>query len=185
MTQIVRPFVRYARWFSAVFLVASCIWATGYALHGQEQGSVGLPPVAIADPMQLEKATTLVYEKVVPSIAAIFSTDSTSSHGTGTIISPDGLILSHGHGGQTPGTPVKLVFGDGRRATGRYLGVHQPFDLSLIRIDGNSQWPAVEIGSDSKLKFGDICLHAGYPKSYYEEGRPLLFYGGKYRKIAD
>ena len=61
--------------------------------------------------------------------------------GTGVIISREGYVLTHGHHEQLPGTPIAMIFGDGRKASGRLLGVHRHdggFDLSLVKLSGSS-----------------------------------------------
>lgn len=93
-------------------------------------------------------------------------------HGSGTIISDDGLIFTHGHHGLGSQTPLKIVLGDGSTATGKVLGVHEPYDISLVQLDETGPWPAVPLGACDTLKLGDHCLALGFPIPYSHGPEP-------------
>jgi serine protease Do len=93
------------------------------------------------------------------------------------VISSDGLVLTHGVGvigKKRIGMTFDVKLGDGRTTTGKYLGVHRGYRMSLMRLDGDGPWPAVDLGKPSELKAGEFCLSLSYPTDYYQKGRPPL-----------
>jgi S1-C subfamily serine protease len=80
-----------------------------------------------------------------------------------------------------------MVFGDGRKAGGKVLGVHRYFDVGLVKLDGEGPWPAVPLGTSASLKPGDLCLAVGYPTAHmtffhgdgHEKGKPPLLRLGR------
>jgi serine protease Do len=126
----------------------------------------------------LEEKIQAVYQRVSASTVALFAAKNNRHIGSGTIVSTEGHVLTHAHHEFEPGAPVKVVLGEGKKATGKLLGVHRPFDLSLVKLDGEGPWPAVPLGSPGDLKPGENCLALGFPVEYYRDGRrPLLRLG--------
>jgi S1-C subfamily serine protease len=145
-----------------------------------------VPPRRPEELPGFEKAVRAVYEHALPSIGLMFVGPKQKRSGTAVIISREGHVLTHAHHGQEPGTLVEMVFGDGRKASGRLLGVHQHFDLSLVKLDGKGPWPALPLGTAASLKPGDPCLAVGYPVGHMtffgkrdEKGRPPLLRLGR------
>jgi len=131
-----------------------------------------LPAVTTADLRKVQETIRAARKKVLASCVVVLKAepDGTSDQtlgASGTIIRPDGLILSHCHGRQVPGTAVRVLLGDGRTAKARYLGVHRDFDMSLIQIEEPGPWPAVEIASGATVAVGDFCFSLAYPGSYF------------------
>lgn len=123
-----------------------------------------------------------LYHKVASSAVYLFEDATGDSLGSGVIITTEGYILTHAHNGPEikPGTAVRVVTGDGRKATGKYVGIHRPADLSLVKLDGKGPWPAAPLGSPDQLRTGDTCLALGWPYAYYREGRPPLLRLGRF-----
>jgi S1-C subfamily serine protease len=154
-------------------------------------------PSSPADLATLEKKIQTAYEKVSKSTVALFADEKGRGRtlkgdvkdpptpkgrhiGSGTLITKEGHVLTHAHHDFAPGARVRVVLGDGRQATGKFLGVHGPFDLSLVKLDGEGPWPAVPLGSPAKLKPGEHCLELGWPGTYYRDGRPPLLRLGRF-----
>lgn len=145
-----------------------------------------VPPRRPEELLDFEKAVRSVYEHALPSIGLMFVGSKKKRSGTAVIISREGHVLTHAHHGQEPGTPVDMVFGDGRKASGKLLGVHKHFDLSLVKLAGEGPWPAAPLGTAASLKSGDPCLAVGYPVGHMtffvkrdERGRPPLLRLGR------
>ena len=136
------------------------------------------PALTTGDLSKIQAQLRVAREKVLPSIVNVLQPDKASPAGaSGTIIDPNGLILTHCHSGQTPGKRVQILLSDGRKVGGEYLGCHRPLDLALIRIDEreNGPFPAIEISSGDDLGVGDVCFALSYPASYFPLSQePLL-----------
>jgi len=138
---------------------------------GQRQPTP-LPAVTTADLREVQQSIRDARRKVLAScVVTLKREDDRSLNQTagasGAIIDPDGLILSHCHGRQMPGTKVRVRLSDGRTVKAHYLGVHRDFDLSLIQIEEPGPWPTVEIVSGATVAVGDFCFSLAYPGSYF------------------
>ncbi len=134
---------------------------------------------------EFEKAVRSVYERALPSVGMMVGPNKRPI-GTGVIISREGYFLTHAHHHLPPGTPITIVLGDGRKANGKFLGIHRHFDLSLVKLDGEGPWPAAPLGTTAGLKPDDPCLVLGYPSAHttfygerHEKGQPPLLRLGR------
>src|SRR5262245_31956927 len=137
-------------------------------------------PRTVAELSPYEKSLRELYRKVAPSTVNLFVEPKHEHAGSGVVIDAKGLVLTHAHHGHAPDTPITAVFADGRKVRGKFRGVHEPFDLSLVQLDGAGPWPAVPLGEPTRLKPGDACVMLGYPKLHHQEGRPPLFRLGRF-----
>jgi serine protease Do len=143
------------------------------------------PQVATEPVGDLEARIQSLYPALAASTVALRAQDGETYLGSGVVVQSDGLVLTHGHHHQAPGAPVIVTFSDGRKSPGRYLGINEFFDQSLIRLDGDGPWPAARIGSPSALKPGEPCILLGYPRVYFREGRPPLLRIGKALGVSE
>ena len=82
---------------------------------------------------ELENSISAVYSKVMPSTVAIFSKRNRAQIGSGTLISADGLVLTHGMGvigKKRIGMSFDVKLSDGRMTIGKYLGVNRAYRMS-------------------------------------------------------
>ena len=94
--------------------------------------------------------------------------------GSGVILSSDGHVISHAHGGvRLPGQLVEIGLSDGRKVDGKVLVSNAIFDVSLIKITPKGIWPHADMGDSTKMQSGDECIFAGYPHDYNGE-EPLI-----------
>jgi S1-C subfamily serine protease len=94
------------------------------------------PPRTVDDLPSLEKSLHELYAKVAPSTVNLFVEPKHEHVGSGVVIDAKGLVLTHAHQrqapgtrfsvGLAPGTAVTAVFPDGKKAPGKVLGVHEP-----------------------------------------------------------
>ncbi|XP_071688895.1 putative protease Do-like 14 [Rutidosis leptorrhynchoides] len=90
--------------------------------------------------------------------------------GSGTIIDPNGTILTCAHlfsnydGLEVAlnGT-VNVTLQDGRSFVGTILNTDIHYDVALVKIDGATPFSAAKLGSSSKLRPGDSVLALGSP----------------------
>ena len=103
-----------------------------------------------------------IYEKAIPSVVSISCTMSTtSSSGTGVVLSQDGYILTNSHvvaGAKT----VLAGFSDGRELQAVMVGQDTISDLAVLRVEADDLTPA-EFGDSSALRVGDLVVAIGDP----------------------
>ncbi|ALC14946.1 periplasmic trypsin-like serine protease lipoprotein DegQ [Desulfuromonas soudanensis] len=81
--------------------------------------------------------------------------------GSGSIISPDGYILTNNHVvGEADRVQVQLQ--DGREYEAKIVGTDPPTDLAVIKID-ESDLPFLRLGDSDQLEVGDWVLAVGNP----------------------
>lgn len=79
----------------------------------------------------------------------------------GTIVGPDGWILTKAS--ELKGSPV-CQLRDGRRLEGRVIGIHEPYDLALLKIDATAL-PAVEWRDNKAAAVGTLVAAPGLDDS--------------------
>jgi serine protease Do len=83
------------------------------------------------------------------------------STGSGFIIEPSGMIVSNAHVvEQAEWIQVRLA--DGRRFSGRIVGLDTRVDLALIKIDAEDL-PSLPLGDSNALRVGEFVLALGHP----------------------
>lgn len=86
--------------------------------------------------------------------------------GSGTVISPEGLVLTAGHVSTEPGVRATVVLPDGRRVNARTLGLHWQgaADCGLIQCElaEGETLAAVELAPAESLSVGEWVIAVGY-----------------------
>jgi serine protease Do len=117
----------------------------------------------------LEARIGAVAGRVRETVVAIVVPDDGGAErgsGSGTIISPDGWVLTAGHVGQAPGKRVTVLLADGTALPGMTAGQHfgPDGDFGLVKIDAKSRvLPAAPMGSSAALRTGQPVLALGHP----------------------
>lgn len=88
--------------------------------------------------------------------------------GSGTIIDPNGVILTNNHvvADQQSGKPLenlKVILNDGREFKGTVLGTDAETEVAVIKIEGKNL-PSLPLGDSDKLKVGHVVLAIGSPQ---------------------
>ncbi|BCH23006.1 S1C family serine protease [Mesorhizobium sp. L-8-3] len=103
-------------------------------------------------------------DRVGPAVARIEQIGGRAGHGSGFVISPDGLIVTNSHVVADAGR-VRVITPGGGSAEGRVLGSDLDTDIALIRADG--RFPVVARLGDSKtLRRGQIAIAIGNPLGF-------------------
>jgi serine protease DegQ len=85
-----------------------------------------------------------------------------SSLGSGVIVSPDGYILTNHHVVDAA-DQIEVALSDGRKAKAHVVGSDPDTDLAVIKIDLPGKLPAVTFGHPDKAHVGDMVLAIGNP----------------------
>ena len=84
------------------------------------------------------------------------------SLGSGVILSPDGYVVSNHHV-VARAQEIRVVLADRREFAGRVVLSDAEADIAVIRLEGASDLPVLEIGESGALQVGDLVLAIGNP----------------------
>jgi S1-C subfamily serine protease len=85
--------------------------------------------------------------------------------GSGTILSPDGIVLTNNHVVEGAAS-IELALTDSRRFAARVLGRDPDTDIAVLRADTADRLPAARLGNSKKLKAGQIAIAIGNPLGF-------------------
>jgi hypothetical protein len=102
-----------------------------------------------------------VYERVADAVVTIRSAD---GHGTGFLITKDGLAITNKHVMASAG-PFVAVFRDGSERPVRVIRASSSPDVALVQIACESECETVGLGEDADLQVGTEILVIGTPKT--------------------
>ncbi|MEC8855314.1 MAG: trypsin-like peptidase domain-containing protein [Planctomycetota bacterium] len=138
-------------------------------------------PTQFAKLVELDTRTRAVSEIVVESTVCIeIGVDFREGHGSGTIISKDGLILTAGHVGERSGLDCEITLADGRKLEAVTLGqifltqAHRglDFDIGLVRLlDPPEDLTVAPISSSGSVERGEWVVAAGWVADVPETGQ--------------
>ena len=103
-----------------------------------------------------------VYAKMIPSVVSITcASDSSSSSGTGVIMTKDGYIIPNAHV-VSDAKSISVLLTDGRTLSARVVGSDSVSDLAVLFVDA-SGLTAAEFGDSGSLRVGDAVVAIGDP----------------------
>ncbi|MCB1241481.1 MAG: trypsin-like peptidase domain-containing protein [Akkermansiaceae bacterium] len=119
-----------------------------------------------------ETPTVALARKAGPAVVAVFSEGEGKFHsGSGTLIHPDGYILTNDHVVQN--RPGQVLLQDGSIRPYRLIGRVPEKDLAVILIPSPQPLPVLPLGRSADLLAGEPVLVAGNPG-----GRGIVFSSG-------
>jgi hypothetical protein len=134
-------------------------------LHWSTHGPVSGQAIAQANPDNLgdpeEGVNVRVYQAASPAVVAI---ETTVGSGSGSIISPEGLILTNAHvvsGAET----VTVTLADGREFEGNVIGYGEGgLDLAAVQIvSDEGDFPFVRVAAPEAVEVGQRAFAIGSP----------------------
>ncbi len=72
---------------------------------------------------------------------------------------------------------MTIILPDGRRLSGKTLGVNRGIDSGLMKITQPGEWPFVEIGRSGDLVAGEWVVALGHPGGFRKDRPPVLRLG--------
>ncbi|MBA2252743.1 MAG: trypsin-like peptidase domain-containing protein [Nitrospirales bacterium] len=123
-----------------------------------------------------------IYERLAPTVVFVVATPDhgTGMGGTGSIIRPDGLILTNAHvvvdpTDHRPYSQISIflkperVTGNpktdlARRFTARVLVASESLDLALLQVEQAPTLPTITFGDPATVRIGDRVLAIGHPE---------------------
>jgi serine protease Do len=108
-----------------------------------------------------EKITMEVYRAANPAVVTIKTATST---GSGSIISPDGLVITNEHviRDAKNGT-VRIINNDGKTYNGQVLTIDRKNDLALVRITSSDRFPTIAFADRENILVGQKVFAIGSP----------------------
>jgi S1-C subfamily serine protease len=112
-------------------------------------------------------AVVSVVEAVSPSVAhvrvrGVRQGYGAQGSGSGTILSPDGLVLTNNHVVEGA-SAIELTLADGRQVAARVLGRDPDTDIAVIRAETSDRLPAARLGNSKKVRPGQVAVAIGNP----------------------
>src|SRR5574340_88550 len=85
-----------------------------------------------------------------------------SSLGSGVIVSPDGYILTNHHVVEAA-DQIEVALADGRKTKAHVVGSDPESDLAVIKVELPGKLPAITFGHPERAQVGDIVVAIGNP----------------------
>lgn len=113
-------------------------------------------------PKDITEAARIELSDPQSKVVRVLSGDDTSS---GSIVSPQGLVLTVAHGIQPARGPVRIQTKDGEIYTTTLLIHNSVSDVAVLRIEEDSPqtWPFIELASDESVQKDQVALALGFP----------------------
>lgn len=110
-----------------------------------------------------EQTRIRIYEKASPAVVAI-ATD--TGHGSGFIVSPDGLVLTNAHVVQDGPKTVAMVLADGKQVLADVVGfASEGVDLAALKIRNQKNLPYLQLAAPGSVRVGQSVYAIGTPLS--------------------
>ncbi|MGP5557885.1 S1C family serine protease [Corynebacterium flavescens] len=113
-----------------------------------------------------EGSVEAVAAKALPSVVSIEAvTQTAASEGSGSIISPDGYVLTNHHvvAGTDRGGRLQVSMNDGSKHSATFVASDANTDVAIIKIDGVSTLPFLEFGNSDAVAVGQQVVAVGSP----------------------
>jgi serine protease Do len=131
-------------------------------------GLIGLPSV-LSLPAQVDAAKFDGEEQVgidvyKNSSAAVVTISTGKSNGSGSIVSPEGLVLTNEHVVRATQTgEVMVITSNGNRYNGRVIAIDRNNDLALVQIQSSDRLPALRLADNNGIQVGQRVYAIGSP----------------------
>jgi serine protease Do len=118
-------------------------------------------PAVLAQARNEEQTTIDVYRIASPAVVTI---STGRSSGSGSIVSPEGLILTNEHviRGTSSGL-VTVATTTGKRYTGQVIATDRRNDLALVRLNTTDRFPTVRLSNSQAIQVGQRVFAIGSP----------------------
>jgi S1-C subfamily serine protease len=141
-------------------------------------GAAAAAQAAEPDPQVLaaetQRAETI--ERISRPTLSIFGPDG-SGGGSGVVISSDGYALTNFHVTAPTGPAMKCGLADGRFVDAVLVGLDPSGDVALIKLLGDGEFPAAQLGDSDSVRVGDWVYVVGNPFLLADDFRPTISYG--------
>jgi serine protease Do len=137
-------------------------------VFGKEQ------PESIDDLKAIETQVQSVLAKIMPAVVGVRVGP---AQGSGAIVTADGYVLTAGHVIGEPDRKAEVTLPDGRKLKAKTLGHNLGIDSGMVKIEGDQEWPHVEMGKSADVKKGQWVLAIGHPRGFNANRSPVVRVG--------
>lgn len=110
-----------------------------------------------------EQTRIRVYEQASRAVVAIVTG---TGHGSGFIVSPDGLVLTNAHVVQDAPSTVTVVLADGKQVLADVVGfAPKGLDLAALKIRNQKNMPTLRLAAPGSVRVGQSVYAIGTPLS--------------------
>ncbi|OCR02049.1 peptidase S1 [Oscillatoriales cyanobacterium USR001] len=160
---------------SAILTVAATLGAVSVKAALPEPRSQEITQVKLTHKLtQLNEAITQnideqtnirVYEQASPAVVTV---DTDKANGSGTIISPDGMVLTNAHVVSDDKT-VTIIMADGKKVPADVIGFGENgLDLAVVKMRGQSNLPTIPLATPGSVKVGQRAYAIGNPFGQFQ-----------------
>lgn len=143
-------------WLKVINLEAQAINPTAIA-----QTESKTSPQLLAAQSEEEKTRIEVYKKASPAVVAI---DLGNGHGSGFIVTSDGLVLTNRHVLENASSVVTIILADGTRVEADVIGfAGDNLDLAAAKIRGRTNLPTLKMANPNSIEVGETVYAIGTP----------------------
>jgi S1-C subfamily serine protease len=143
-----------------VSLIQDSTYLSKFDKNPKDTSKEDLFPVYLSKVNPSVKSSALS-DLVKSSIYSVVTIETEMGHGSGVIVSKDGLIVTNNHvvNGYDK---VNVIFANGFSFAGNVIRYNKNFDLALIKIEGNG-FSALAFGNSDSTQVGDLAIAIGTP----------------------
>jgi len=108
-----------------------------------------------------EQINVRVYQRASPTVVSVVVGNGT---GSGSIISPDGLVLTNAHVVQNTRRTVTVILADNRRFPADVIAFgNNGLDLAVLKIRGVTNLPTIRLARSGSIQVGQRAFAIGNP----------------------
>lgn len=112
-----------------------------------------------------------IAKKVMPSVVSILMNDkanplTTSSQGSGIILTENGYIITNAHVVEEKDKSIKVILSDNKSYDAVLVGIDTKTDLAVIKVDAKGL-TAADFGNSDELEIGEDIIALGSPGGLY------------------
>ena len=135
-----------------------------------------LSPLAAEDLRQSERQRIEVIQRIAPSVVCVMDSAGAGG-GSGVLISADGFAISNYHVTSGSASFLKCGLNDGKVYDAVLVGIDPTGDVSLIQLQGRTDFPFAAPGNSDNVRAGDQCLALGNPFLLASDFSPTVTWG--------
>ncbi len=135
-----------------------------------------LTPLTAEDLRQNERQRIEVIQRIAPSVVCVMDSAGAGG-GSGVLISADGFAISNYHVTSGSASFLKCGLNDGKVYDAVLVGIDPTGDVSLIQLQGRTDFPFATPGNSDNVRAGDQCLALGNPIHLASDFSPTVTWG--------